>query len=108
MSQASQVHMKTTITRAGEMFLSIPPGKWHDANDPHGQCCLMGGQQMWALSEEEPQLSFHLRYLGFKSPDYATMEEAKAVVQSFAAMVLDRLKQSVLLMEPCVDDQVQT
>lgn len=101
------IHMKTTITSAGEMFLSIHPGKWHEPNDPHGQCCLMGGQQMWALSEESSdeggKLSFHLRYLGFKSPDYATMDEAKAVVQHFAVMVLDRLKQSVLLMEPCVD-----
>jgi hypothetical protein len=98
-------HMKTTITSAGQMFLSIAPGRWHEANDPDFQVCLMGGQQMMAVSEDFPQKSFHLRYLGFKSPDYATMDEAKAVMQHFAAMVLDRLKQSVLLMEPCVDEQ---
>ncbi|MDT8925221.1 hypothetical protein RBE51_20725 [Pseudomonas taiwanensis] len=80
--------------------LRTPQGVWTDADDPHFQRCVFGGQEMLLVSVGDEHLTYDLMYMSFKMTGFHNLEEAKENAQAFALKVLKLIAESAATLEP--------
>lgn len=84
--------MDIKITAAGKLSLTVPQQGWSDGNagDPAAmQVARFAGQEMMVITDNAK--AFDLRFMGYQTGGFATMEAAKAAAPEFARKVFDRL-----------------
>ena len=84
--------MDIRITAAGKLSLAVPQQRWNDGNG--GDLAVMqvarfAGQEMMAITDNAE--AFDLRYMGYQTSGFTTMDAAKEAAPAFARKVLDRL-----------------
>ena len=87
--------MEIKLSGAGKFTFDCPQGKW-GPEDSVMQSSMFAGQEMIVIqkSDDEPDL-FELRYLGFSSPSFKGMDEAKLQAPAFAKTVLASMIEEV-------------
>lgn len=89
--------MHVEMTAGGKLLLLAPQQKWSDGqggDESVMQVARFAGQEMMAIANESS--GFELRFLGFKTGDFATMEEAKDDAPEFAKYVFARMTEMVV------------
>ncbi|WP_410951026.1 hypothetical protein [Pseudomonas sp. S1(2024)] len=88
-----------TITKYAQ-GLRAPQGVWTDADDPHFQRCVFGGQEMLLASVGDADLTYDLVFMSFKMAGFHSLEVAKESAQAFALKVLKLVTESAATLEP--------